>query len=192
MSNGTTPSVVAAPTRLDLACGQNKQEGFFGIDVQPTDDTDLVLDLLRFPWPFDDDSVEEVYSSHWVEHIPHWRPWFGEIDGLLLVMDEIWRVCKDQAQVRIVHPYGMTARALQDPTHERYIVEQTWGYFNRQVREDMGLSHYPVTCDFEITNISNSFHGEWYGRADLARTWAQQHYWNVIGDLAVDLRVLKG
>ncbi len=37
------------PVKLDLACGQNKQEGFTGIDI--AGNYDIKHDLLAVPWP---------------------------------------------------------------------------------------------------------------------------------------------
>jgi hypothetical protein len=180
------------PTKLDLACGQSKREGYFGVDVIETDDADQVLDLLRFPWPFADDSVEEVFCSHFVEHVPHWRPWFPDNrDGLDLFMDEIWRICKPDATVEIVHPYGMSKRALQDPTHCRYIIEDTWPYYSAEGRKQIGVDHYPTVADFEILNIANGFYPDWALKSDAARSWAAAHYWGVVTDLIVTLKALK-
>jgi hypothetical protein len=128
-----------APTRLDLACGQRKREGYFGVDLAPTDDADLVHDLMSFPWPFDDDSVEEAYSSHYVEHT---YPVGGPNDGLIAFMNELHRICRPDAKVQIIHPYALSTRAFQDPTHTRFIPETTWYYFSLEWRTEQGLDHY--------------------------------------------------
>jgi hypothetical protein len=182
------------PTKLDLACGQNKQEGFFGVDAF-SKDADLHMDLLHFPWPFVDDSVEEIFCSHFVEHIPHWRPWFPEnTDGLFLFMDEVWRICQDGARVKILHPYSKSDRADQDPSHTRRINEVTWWYFNREWRETQKLDHYPVRCDFEVRvghpwNDAAPFKPQL--RSDTARGFGVVHYQNVIPDLMIELIARK-
>lgn len=179
------------PTRIDLACGQNKREGFFGVDWFAPD-ADLNVDLLQFPWPFESDSVEEVFCSHFVEHIPHWRPWFEvNQDGLNLFMNELHRICKDGATVEIIHPYAQSKRAFQDPTHERFINEITWWYFNREWREAQKLDHYPITADFALEGISNGWYPGWELRSDLSRQEHAERSWNVITDLAVTLKAIK-
>jgi predicted SAM-dependent methyltransferase len=57
--------------KLNLACGQNKGEGFFGIDVVKTEATDAVIDLEKYPWDIESESAEEIFCSHYVEHINH-------------------------------------------------------------------------------------------------------------------------
>ena len=37
--------------KLDIACGGNKQEGFWGVDLRPLPGVDTVHTLEEFPWP---------------------------------------------------------------------------------------------------------------------------------------------
>lgn len=179
-----------APTKLDLACGQAPREGFTGVDLHG--DPELRVDLLRFPWPWGDDTVDELHCSHFVEHIPHWRPWFpDDNDGLNLFMDECWRVLKPGGTLQIIHPFGQSARALQDPTHERYIVAETWWYYSRAWREATSLDHYPIRANFADPVIANGFMGDWQLRSEAAQREAASWYWNVVSDLVVTLTAIK-
>ena len=36
--------------KLDIACGNNKQKGFKGVDIVPGDGVDFVWDLEQYPW----------------------------------------------------------------------------------------------------------------------------------------------
>ncbi|MBP7119294.1 hypothetical protein KBA63_04375, partial [Candidatus Woesebacteria bacterium] len=54
------------PFRLDIACGQNKTPGFFGVDIAPGEGVDVVWDLEQFPWPFPDNSVDEAVCNHYI------------------------------------------------------------------------------------------------------------------------------
>ena len=76
--------------KLDLACGQNKQEGFTGIDI--AGNYDIQHDLTVVPWPIAKDSVDETFCSHFVEHIPHYRPEFAGVDGWWVFFNELYRV----------------------------------------------------------------------------------------------------
>ena len=53
--------------RLNLGCGDKMMPGYINVDL--CGDPDVVLDLSVFPWPFPDNSMEEVYSSHFLEHV---------------------------------------------------------------------------------------------------------------------------
>ena len=168
--------------KLDIACGQSKQEGFHGVDIAEVEGVDTVHDLTQFPWPFEDDSVDEAFSSHYVEHTP----------DLVAFMNEAYRVLKDGAQIRIVHPHLRSDRAFQDPTHTRFIPEATWYYFAKDWREANKLDHYPISADFGVEQMFYSgFYPAWETRAEQARQFALQTYWNVAQDLVVDLKARK-
>jgi hypothetical protein len=116
-----------APLKLSLACGDNKPEGFKGVDIVKTASVDYVQDLMKFPWSqFKDNSVDEVEISHYIEHIPHGD---GFNDPFFNFFDEVYRILKpaefDPANpniplkgfATIVSPYYSSMRAWQDPTH---------------------------------------------------------------------------
>ena len=168
--------------KLDIACGQNKRPGFKGVDIAPGPGVDFVWDLEKYPWePFKDDSIEEVYVSHYAEHTK----------DLIKFMDEIWRICIPDAKVTIIGPYYTSIRAWQDPTHTRVLSEATWLYFNKDWRVANKLDHYPIKSNFEIKNIMVFFNPPWDKKSEEARQFAAQHYWNVISDILVELRVIK-
>lgn len=167
--------------KLDLACGQNKREGFTGVDFVQADGVDIVHDLFTFPWPFDDDSVEEAFCSHFFEHIP------GMLRGQW--MDELYRVMKVGAKATVIVPHGMSVRALQDFTHAwPPVVPFTFFYFNKGWREANKLTHghYDLKCDFDF-QWGDAVNHPWNMRAEESRNFAMAHYWNVVSDLHVTL-----
>lgn len=176
--------------KLDLACGQNKQEGFTGIDI--AGDCDIKHDLLKTPWPVTAQSVEETFCSHFVEHIPHYRPEFKGVDGWWVFFNELYRVCAADAKCTFVHPYVKNDRAFWDPTHVRFIHETTWYYLDKTWREAQKLDHYDAACDFEVVVISGlNVTDEFAAKHHEAQAYGRTHYWNTIGDLAVELKARK-
>ncbi len=167
--------------KLDIACGQNKQKGFTGIDIAPGDGVDIVHDLETYPWPFEDNSVEEVHVSHYAEHTK----------DLMKFMDEVWRICEDGAKISIVGPYYTSIRCWQDPTHTRALSEATWLYFQKGWREMNKLDHYPIQSDFEVANMLLYFNEPWNQKSEEARAFAAKHYFNVVSDILVELKVKK-
>lgn len=168
--------------KLDIACGQSKQPGFKGVDIAPGPGVDFVWDLEKFPWePFKDNSVTEVYVSHYAEHTK----------DLMAFMNEIWRICEDGAKVTILGPYYTSIRAWQDPTHTRVLSEATWLYYNKNWREINKLDHYPINCDFDVTNLILFFNEPWNQKSDEAKRFATQHYFNVVSDMLTELHVRK-
>ena len=150
------PSIV----KLDLGCGLNPGEGFEGVDLYG-DKAKHRVDLFKFPWPFASDSVDEMRCSHFLEHVPAREIQLQDMiaahprgaqllgqDMLFAFMDEVWRILKPDAWIDITVPSARSHRAFQDPTHRRFFVPEVFFYFNRLSREQMGLSHYRVRCNF--------------------------------------------
>lgn len=184
------------PLKLSLACGDNKPEGFLGVDIAPTASADFVQDLFQFPWSqFADNSVDEIECSHFVEHIPHGD---GYNDPFFQFFDEIYRILKPaefdpnnpnipiKGFMNIVCPYYSSMRCWQDPTHQRAISEASFLYVNKQWRIDNKLDHYPVSCDFDFS-YGYVLVPEWQTRSQEAQAFAMKHYINVISDIQVQL-----
>lgn len=164
------------PIKLNLACGQTKIDGFIGIDIERLDGVDIVWDLEEYPWPFQDNSVDEIFSSHFIEHA----------EDLISFMDEIYRILKPQSKATIIAPYYSSIRAWQDPTHKRAISEFTFLYFNKNWRDQNKLNHYNIKSDFDF-NYGYQMYPEWMNRAEEARAFAMKYYWNVISDIHITL-----
>lgn len=164
------------PVRIDLACGQRKEPGFIGLDKFAGPDVDIVHDIETYPWPFEDNSVDEVICRHYVEHVK----------DLMAFMNELYRVMKTGAKAAIVAPYYSSIRAWQDPTHVRAISEVSFLYYNKEWREINLLNHYPITADFDFVYGYN-WDPAWAKRAEEAKQFAAKHYINVINDILVTL-----
>ena len=158
---------------LDLACGINKREGFIGIDLYG-DVADIKHDLNIYPWPFEDDSVDEIFCSHYVEHV----------EDLMKFFNECYRIMKVDAKMQIISPYYSSVRAMQDPTHKNFISEMSFLYYNKKWLEDNKLDHYPISCNFNYV-YGYAFHPNWATRSEEARNFALIHYINVVTDIQV-------
>ncbi len=128
--------------KLDIGCGTRKKEGFKGVDILPLEGVDYVCDLEK-KLPFEDNSVEEIFCSHTLEHIHN----FPEL------MAEFWRVCKPGAKVRILVPYFRSERAFRDPTHVRFFTYLTFNYFSRSDK----VPHYNFQNNFKLINKKYTF-----------------------------------
>jgi len=54
---------------LDVGCGTAKINGAIGIDRAKLPGVDIVHDLNDLPWPFENDSFDEVYMNDIIEHL---------------------------------------------------------------------------------------------------------------------------
>jgi len=166
--------------RLDLGCGSNKKEGFIGVDNSEECIPDVLCDLGKDKWPWDSGTVDEVYSSHFLEHLT------GE--QRLHFFAELHRVLKPGAQAFIQVPYYSSMRAAQDPTHQwPPICEASFLYVNAEWRKANKIDHYiDDSIDFDFT-YGYIFDPAWEARNHEAKLFAAKHYINVVHDLVVTL-----
>jgi hypothetical protein len=156
-----------SPLRLDLGCGprvyvdpNRPEDKFQGVDILDFGQEHRVdLGNCGERWPWDSSTVEEVYSSHFIEHLePRQRVWFW---------NELHRVMKPGAKATIIAPYWSSMRAYGDPTHRwPPICEYTFFYLNRKWRlgdesqpanaphvdvKFAGPDVHGLECDFDFT-----------------------------------------
>jgi predicted SAM-dependent methyltransferase len=178
------------PLRIDLGCGQNCTVGedgvkFTGVDWKKCKGVDVVHDLTKFPYPFKDNSVDEIASNHFIEHL--------DGDTRCKFVNECYRILKMGGKMVLTHPYAFSERAVQDWTHKwPPIVSPAYAYFDKNWREANKLDHYyPITADFEY-NVYVNFHGEkgqnWTLKNEETRNFAMAHYINCVADLIVHLK----
>lgn len=176
--------------KLDLACGQHKKPGFEGVDIASIEDIGYPnTDLLGVhDWPWVENQIEELHCSHFIEHIPmemryriHHRQGLGQ-DLFFWFFDQAYRVIKPGGQFHVVWPHLQSVRAFMDPTHRRFIPMETMWYLSRGWREQQGLSHYNVVCDWQVAKAwqTTSKGGD-----------AMPTLWNIVDDNHVILKAAK-
>ena len=104
--------------QIDLGCGSAKRPGFIGLDFVDSPQVDHVLDLTRDRYPFDDASVDAVFSAHFLEHI----------DKPDHVFNQIGRIAKDGAHIEFWTPYAFSDEASLYG-HLHYLTEEEWLHF---------------------------------------------------------------
>ena len=57
------------PLSLDVGCGRNKRPGAIGVDSNRNTAADVVADIDRGALPFRDNSFEQVWLVHVIEHV---------------------------------------------------------------------------------------------------------------------------
>lgn len=133
--------------RIDLGCGINKKkEGYIGIDQFEGSGVDIVCDINK-GITLKDNSVEKLYSSHCLEHV----------EDFIGTMKEIYRVCKDGAELEIKVPHFSGGSAFYIH-HTRFFRLDSFDDFDKENREMF------VTDDFDIKIRSKRiiFDKRWY------------------------------
>jgi hypothetical protein len=137
--------------KLNMGCGHNKRPGYVNVDLFPECSPDLVCDLEVLPWPWGDNSVDAVMFNHSLEHL-------GQSSKVFLgMMKELYRVCRDGAEIEINVPHPRHDNFINDPTHVRIITPSLLNLFNREMNDEwkrIGAANSPMAhylgVDFKV------------------------------------------
>jgi len=115
---------------LDVGCGRAKHEGAVGIDWIDASEVDVTHDLNKFPWPLEDNSFDEIICKDVIQIV----------DNVVRTMDEMHRVSKPGAVVKIRTPHFSSPNSFKDPMHKWHFTIDTFDYFTEDFQ-------YPVYTD---------------------------------------------
>ncbi|MEH7410824.1 class I SAM-dependent methyltransferase [Priestia megaterium] len=168
--------------KLHLGCGKTILKEWINLDIMKGKGVDIVADLEKCsetPLPFEDNSIDEFYASHLIEHIHHTLP----------MMQELHRIAKNDAKAVFRLPYGSSDDAYEDPTHVRQYFLNSFGYFSQPY---YWRADYGYRGDWKTEKISllvseavykdKSFHGIY---EDVMKKR------NVVSEMIVELRAIK-
>jgi len=184
--------------KLNLGSGQNRLDGYVNVDKYDYFSPDLTWDLEVFPWPFENDSADEIVLRHVLEHLG------GTLDGFLGIMKELYRVAAPGAVIKIFVPHPRSDGFAGDPTHVRPITPAIMSLFsmknNREWREK-GWPNTPLATyigvDFDITDVGFELTPHWAGKmrsGEISReelNFAIDSYFNVVDEIRIGLVVCK-
>ncbi len=105
---------------LDVGCGNRKRTGAIGIDINSRSQADVVHDLNVTPYPFEDSTFDEIYIDNVLEHL----------DDVIKTLEELYRISKPGALVKIIVPYFRSRWACIDPTHQHFFTVDSMTYFD--------------------------------------------------------------
>lgn len=111
---------MGASVILDVGCGPSKLIGSIGIDFLPYKGVDLVGDALIILREFPDNSVDYLYSKHFLEHV----------DDLSSLVSEFCRVLKKESEAKIIVPHFSNPYFYSDPTHKRHFGLYSFCYYS--------------------------------------------------------------
>ncbi|MFY1632042.1 methyltransferase domain-containing protein [Solwaraspora sp. WMMB335] len=103
------------PVILDIGCGDCPQyPGNIGLDQRPGKAVAVLADL-RDGLPLRDDSADQIFAVHVLEHLPDY----------LHLVGECHRVLRPGGVLHVLSPWWRHVNAVADPTHLRFFDLQT-------------------------------------------------------------------
>jgi len=168
------PEFESQVLKLDIGCGKNKKPGYIGIDQYKMDGVDIILDVGKDKLPFEDGTVVEIHSSHFLEHLTS--------KERCHFLNEAHRVLKKgkydngvliEGFAVIATPYCFSTRAYGDPTHQWPPIGEFFYYYLSKEWRDANAPHSDkkfnpegYDCDFNTVNFNYTIPGHLVGRND--------------------------
>jgi ubiquinone/menaquinone biosynthesis C-methylase UbiE len=140
---------------LELGCGPSKQIAHaIAVDMLDIEGVDIVCDLDEgFPF-LPDNSVDEIYSFHFLEHVK----------DVNVMMKEIYRVLKPGGKKIGRVPYFANPYFYSDPTHKTTFGLYTFAYFSKSPYFKRGVPTFYNEINFQINHIEFYFRSSYFFR----------------------------
>lgn len=120
---------MASPRILDVGCGVKKFTGSIGIDNNPRTKADVLCDLDHFPYPFRDNSFDQLRAIHVIEHVA----------DVIRTMEEFHRLVRPGGNVILETPHYTDFSSFCDPTHRWHLNSFSFRYFGEN---NAGFGYY--------------------------------------------------
>ena len=182
--------------KYNLGCGGQKLTGYVNVDNSPECNPDLLVDLEQTPWPFEDNTAEEIVLSHVLEHLGQ------TTDNFRAIIQELYRMAKPDAKIMIAVPDPAHDNFWGDPTHVRAITPQLLAVLSRDhlapnIRGGYADSPIAFTwnVDFKTIDVNARVSDKFKKFADEQNIDLSydnlRFYRNSISDYAIILKVIK-
>ena len=93
--------------KLNLGCGNDIREGYVNLDVVDYGGN-MIHDMGKFPYPFDDNTFDEILASHVLEHMNNFHD----------VITELHRIMKPNATLIVYAPFFLNTKYFGEPDHK--------------------------------------------------------------------------
>ena len=104
---------------LHLGCGRTYIKNAVNVDFFETKYCDQVVDLNEFPWPWKDNSIDEIYMLYFIEHF--------DSAQLINILKELHRILKFNGLLHIQCPHFTSMIALTDVDHKKSFSVTSFG-----------------------------------------------------------------
>ena len=174
--------------KIDLGCGKNKQKDFIGVDQYEMEGVDVVMDIGSDRWPWEDNSVDEAFSSHFIEHLTNFEGKWQRVH----FFNELYRVLKPGAKCTLIFPHWASTRFYGDPTHREPFSEMGFYYLSKEWRmanaphTDKTVNPNGYDCDLQAV-WGNGMHAAIVPRSQEFQQFAMAWFKEAIQDLHATL-----
>jgi SAM-dependent methyltransferase len=150
--------------KLNLGCGRDIREDYINLDFERYNGIDVIHDLNKFPYPFKDNTFEEILAMNIMEHLNDPNKF----------IKELWRMGKNNCRIRINVPHFSSRCAWIDLTHKRPFSFDSFEYYSRLKNsgESSLITNDEVFFKVDYKPIMNRFY-RYIGMGLLAKKFSR-------------------
>lgn len=138
--------------------GNTEWDSLTTLDFSPSCNPDIVWDLRNLPYPFEDNSFDEIHAYDVLEHLGTQ----GDFKTFFEEFTEFHRILKPHGLFVILVPHWQSEGAWGDPGHTRVLAPTTFAFLSQKEYEAQ-VGKTPMTdyreyykADFDILALSET------------------------------------
>ena len=140
--------------KLNLGCGRSIKEGFTNIDIVDFGGN-VIHDLNKTPYPFEDNTFDYILASHVLEHLESFHN----------TITELARITKPGGIIEVYAPFFLNTKYFGEPDHKIPFSIRTFDNYeyigNRKLKfyekwKEVDRTDYGGSAKFEI--VEKRFH----------------------------------
>lgn len=144
----TINSFAKKEVTIDLGCGNKKKiNAHVGIDKLDFPCVDIVGDVLSVTKKFNENTVDKIYTSHFLEHVQNLEEYLNEFS----------RILKKDGILEIIVPHYSNPYFYSDPTHRRYFGLYTMCYFSENALFKRKVPKYNHKINYSLLSVELNF-----------------------------------
>lgn len=153
---------------LLLGCGHRRQkqlhllgrqdwDNLVTVDINPKADPDYILDLNNLPYPFEDNTFDEIHAYEVLEHIGKQ----GDYKFFFSQFQEFYRILKPEGHLFFTCPSYRSTWAWGDPGHTRVITAGSLSFLDQEaVKGNIGRTAMTDYSEFYTGNFKRMYINE--------------------------------
>jgi predicted SAM-dependent methyltransferase len=152
--------------KLNLGCGSDLRPGYLNVDFLgpkyiPFDMGFQLTDLSKLPWPWEDESIEEILMLDFLEHFP-----YAQTEKIL---QEVWRILIPGGKVDIQVPdFQHCSYAVLDEPELSFQCNRCGWWFESGRSETTDSC---MKCGQTLADIQDAAIHRLYGGQDVQGNW---------------------
>jgi predicted SAM-dependent methyltransferase len=129
--------------KLNFGCGNDYMKGWVNVDVKEDCPVDVIWDLNKFPYPFKNNTFDEVLISYVLEYL----------DNPIKVLKEIIRISKNKAKITIIVVHSLSFSAISQISFRNNFTENSFN--GDRLNNVYGLK------ELSLMNVKLVFNHKW-------------------------------